>query len=121
MKRERLVWFATGVAVSSIIAVCVAFATRNPPEDQGWFLRVAEQGQTTLDGRASAQWRGAEIARDCGARSFEMVPGVAADTVDATRIPLVRVNNPALGCVVERATEAGLWVGVGLEPLNAFK
>ena len=121
MRRDRLVWFAAGAACSSIVAVGVGYATRSQPEEQRWFLRVAEPGQSMLDGRASAQWQSAEIARDCGSRSFETIPGIAADAVDATRVPLIRENNPALGCIVERATEAGLWVGVGLEPLNASK
>ena len=119
MKRERLVWFAAGAACSAIAAASATLALRNPPQEQGWFLRVAEQGQSTLDGQTTAIWQGAEIARDCGVRSIEMIPGAGSDQADATRIPLVRDNNPSLGCVVERAENAGLWIGVQLEPLDS--
>ncbi len=116
MRRQKLVWFAAGAACSSIAAVGAALALRSPPQEQGWFLRIAEQGQSLRDGQRGAIWRGAEIARDCGARSFEAMPGVGSDQTDSTRIPLIPDNNPALGCVVERATDAGLWIGVQLEP-----
>jgi hypothetical protein len=121
MRRDCLIWFAAGAACSSVVAVCAALAMRSPPEEQGWFLRVAEAGQSMLDRRASAAWKGAEIARDCDARFFEMIPGVAADAVDATRIPLVIENNQALGCILEHASEADLWVDLALEPLNVSK
>ncbi len=119
MKRQRLVWFVTGAAFSAIVAVGAAMTLHSPSQEQGWFLRVAEEGQSLRDGRAAAVWRGAEIARDCGAQSFEMMPGVSSDQVDATRVPLTRENNPALGCIVERARNAELWIGVQLEPLTA--
>ncbi len=119
MRRQKLVWFAAGVACSSVAAVGAALALRSPPNEQGWFLRVAERGQSLRDGQTSAVWRGAEIARDCGAQSFETIPSVSPDRADATRIPLMSDNNPSLGCVVERARDAGLWVGVQLEPLRA--
>ena len=118
MKRERLVWIAAGAACSAIAAVGAALALRSLPQEQGWYLRVAEEGQSLREGQTAASWRSAEIAQDCGASSFEMIPGVASDQGDATRIPLVRENNPALGCVVERARNAGLWIGVQLEPLD---
>ena len=55
---------------------------------------------------------------DIGASHFEMIPGLAADAVDGTRIPLVLENNPATDCIIERAKEAELWFGVSLEPLS---
>ena len=119
MKRQRLVWFATGAAFSAIAAVVAAMTFQRPQQEQGWFLRVAEEGQSLRDGRSAAIWRGAEIARDCGAQSFEMLPGGGSDQMDATRIPLTRENNPTLGCIVERARDAELWIGVQLEPLTA--
>ncbi|MDA9918635.1 hypothetical protein N9D37_01990, partial [Erythrobacter sp.] len=93
-------------------------AFRDPGPDHGWFLRIAEPVQSLNDGKDSALWQGAEIARDCGASHFEMIPGLAADAVDGTRIALVRENNPATQCIIERAKEAGLWFGVSSEPLN---
>lgn len=119
MKRERFVWFAAGAACSAIAAIGAAFALQSPPQEQGWFLRVAEEVQSLRDGRTAAVWRGAEIARDCGAQSFETMPGVGSDQTDATRIPLTRENNPSLGCIVEQARDAELWIGVQQEPLNA--
>jgi len=119
MKRERLVWFAVGAACSAIAAIGAALALQSTPQEQGWFLRVAEKVQSLRDGRTAAVWHGAEIARDCGAQSFEMMPGLAPDQTDATRIPLTRENNPALGCIVEGARDAELWIGVQLEPSNA--
>lgn len=119
MRRQKLAWFAAGAACSSVAAVGAALALRSPPQEQGWFLRVAEQGQSLRDGQTSAVWRGAEIARDCGAQSFETIPSVSPDRADATRIPLMSENNQSLGCVVERARDAGLWIGVQLEPLTA--
>lgn len=121
MKRQNLVWFAAGAACSSVAAVGAALALRSPAQEQGWFLRVAEQGQSLLDGQNIAIWRGAEIARDCGARLFEIMPGRGSDQKDATRIPLTRDNDPALGCVVEQARDAGLWIGIELEPLRSGK
>jgi len=118
MKRERLVWFAAGAACSSVAAIGAALTLQSPSQEWGWFLSVAEQGQSMRNGQAVAVWRGGELARDCGARSFEMIPGVGPDQVDATRIPLMRDNNPALVCIVERARDAGLWSGVQMEPLN---
>ncbi|MBO9519783.1 MAG: hypothetical protein J7493_17125 [Porphyrobacter sp.] len=121
MKRISLLWFAAGAACSSAAAIFTGLVLRSPPEKMGWFLKVAEQGQSLNDGQASALWRGAEIARDCGARSFELRPGVGSDNPDGTRIPLTRDNDLALDCVIERATKAGLWVGVGVEPLSAIE
>lgn len=119
MRRQKLVWFAAGAACSSVAAVGAALAVRSPPQERGWFLRVAEQGQSLRDGQTSAVWRGAEIARDCGVQSFETIPSVNPDRADATRIPLMLENDRSLGCVVERSRDAGLWIGVQLEPLKA--
>jgi hypothetical protein len=120
MLRERLIWFAFGTAFGALAVVCAQLARPARKDDHTWYVRVAESGQSMRDGQASAKWRGAEIARDCGARSFELMPGVGSDSSDGTRIPLIKENNPALGCVVEGATRAGLWVGVGLEePLRS--
>lgn len=117
MKRENLKWFAGGAGCSALVAVVAAIAIPSPPQEEVWTLRVAEEVQSLQDGPSAAIWRGAEIARDCGARSFEMIPGAGSDQVDATRIPLVRENNPALFCVMERARDAGLWIGVQQEPI----
>lgn len=119
MKRQRLIWFAIGAACSAIAAVGAAMALQSPSQEQGWFLRLAEEGQSLRDGRAAAVWRGAEIARGCGVQSFETMAGGGSDQVDAIRIPLTRENNPALGCIVERARDAELWIGVQLERLTA--
>ena len=110
MRTNRLAWIALGAACASIVAVFAEIAWRSPASDQAWFLVVAEEGQSLHDGPTFASWQGAEIARDCGARSFEISPGVAADASDRTRIPLVRENNPATNCIMERAKEAGLWL-----------
>ena len=120
MRRQKLVWFAAGLACSALVTMIAALALRHQPPERGWYLRVAEKSQSLSDGRDSAEWRGAEIARDCGAQNFEMIPAFGADGVDGTRIPLTRANNPALGCVVERAREAELWIGVDLEPLRTI-
>jgi hypothetical protein len=119
MRRVRLIWFAAGAACASLAAVCAEFAMRSPAEEQGWFLVVEEKGQSVRDGPAFALWRGAEIARDCGARSFEMIPdSSSSDGADRTRIPLVRDNNRATECILRRATDEGLWFDVGLEPMR---
>lgn len=121
MNRLRLIWFAAGAACSSIITVSAHLATRSAPAEDAWFLRVAEDWQSQNTARGAVVWRGAEIARDCGARSFEMMPGFGSDGVDATRVPLVKENNRALNCIVEQATKANLWLGVGLEPVMSAR
>tara|TARA_B100001179_G_scaffold107327_1_gene76424 strand:+ start:65 stop:430 length:366 start_codon:yes stop_codon:yes gene_type:complete len=118
MRRASLIWFAAGAATVSIAAVAAEVAFREPSSAQAWFLRIGEPVQSMSDGIKSAQWEGAEIARDCGAKHFEMIPGIAADATDSTRIPLVPENNPAMDCIIEKATKSGLWFGVGMEPLD---
>lgn len=117
MIRGRLLWFAAGVACTSIAVVSAQLLTRAGPEDRQWFLYIGEN-VSFIDSRGPALWRGAEIARDCGAGSFEMIPASAADAVDGTRIPLERRNNVALTCVIEKAQDAGLNVSLGLDTVN---
>jgi len=111
-----LIWFAAGAACASGVAAIAQIADLDPAPELGWFLVVAEQHQSMHDGEESAVWQGGKIARDCGAHSFEMIPRIAQDASDRTRIPLVRENSPATNCVMERAAQAGIWFGVGLEP-----
>tara|TARA_B100000678_G_C17907167_1_gene381774 strand:- start:60 stop:425 length:366 start_codon:yes stop_codon:yes gene_type:complete len=118
MRRASLLWFAAGAAAVSIAAVAAEVAFREATSDQAWFLRIGEPVQSMADGIQSAQWEGAEIARDCGAKNFEMIPGIAADATDSTRVPLVPENNPAMDCIIEKATKTGLWFGLELEPLD---
>ena len=59
-----------------------------------------------------------EIAGNCGAKVFDAIPGDGVDQGDATRVPLTVENNPSLGCIVERARQANLWVGIQLEDAN---
>ena len=119
MNRSSLAWFAAGAATSSLVAIAT-FTFQGPDSDDEdrWFLRVAEDGQSLRDGSEASAWKGAEIARDCGAKSFEAFPGAGSDDVDSTRIPLEIQNNAALGCIVQRSREADLWIGVQMENPN---
>ena len=118
--RARLIWFAAGAASAAIAAVTAEIAFREPVPDQGWFLRIGEPVQSLVDGGDSARWKGAKIARDCGASHLEMIPGTAADSADSTRVPLVPENNPATACIIEKAREAGLWVEVEQESVKPY-
>ena len=114
MIRVHLLCFAAGVALTSFAVVSVQLLIRASPAEKKWFLYISEN-ETISESSAPALWRGAEIARDCGAKSFAIDPaGNTTDTVDGTRIPLNVSNNPALSCIIERANLARLPVGLGL-------
>lgn len=113
MKRDRLVWFAAGAAISAFASIGASLLVASSKEPK-WILRLDENGQSLLGPEKGAKWRGAEIARNCGVRSFKMTPAAGADGKDGTEIPLSKENNPSLGCVIEEARKAGLWVGVDM-------
>ena len=117
MNRRNAIWFVAGVATGSI-AVAGSSFLMGPEPEWSWTLRVAEK-TSSLDGAKIPEWVGARLARECGIKRFTMIPAVGVDSVDATRIELIKENNPSLGCVVERARDAGLWVGVQMENLHA--
>ena len=106
---------AAGAACASFVAVVAQVALRPVAPTQAWFLIVEDN-----DGSAAQPWQGAEIARECGAGSFEMIPELSPDEPNRTRVPLERKNGPSLNCIIEKSKNAGLWFGVRLEPLRPF-
>lgn len=117
MNRSNLLWFCGGAAASTVAGLA-AYVLQTPQEEDRWFLRIAEDLEVSKPKLVHENWKTAEIARNCGAKVFDAIPGDGVDQGDATRVPLTVENNPALGCIVERARQANLWVGVQLEDPN---
>lgn len=111
MNRANLVWFCGGAAASSIAGLA-AFVLQPPDEELRWFLLVAENSESSENRLVTENWPTAAIARNCGAKVFDAIPGDGIEEGDKTRVPLTAVNRTAMGCIVERAREANLWVGI---------
>lgn len=114
MNRTNLVWFCGGTAASSIAGLA-AFVLQPPEKELHWFLLVAENSESSENTLVTESWPTAAIARNCGAKVFDAIPGDGIDEGDKTRVPLIAANQTATGCIIERAREANLWVGIQLE------
>jgi hypothetical protein len=117
MKRSNLLWFCGGAAASTIAGLA-AYVLQTPQKEDLWFLRIAEDLETPQSKLVPVRWPMAEIARNCGAKVFDAIPGDGIDEGDAVRVPLTFENRRAMRCIIERAREANLWVGIQLEDAN---
>jgi hypothetical protein len=117
VSRANLLWFAGGAATSSLAAV-VALSLKAEDAEPVLELTISEPQytQSSKDGLGEKPWRGAEIARDCGAQALEMVPTSAADATDYTRIPLGSANLPSVHCILDKGSKAGLWLDIISDP-----
>lgn len=101
---------ALGAGCASCAAVIAESANRAPDQTRAWFLVVYEDPSL-----ASQQWKGAEIARDCGARSFEVIPVPSPHEPSKTRLPLILENKSAATCMSEKFKNPGLRTKIGME------
>jgi hypothetical protein len=114
MNRTNLLWFCGGAAASTVAGLA-AFLLQIPQEEDRWFLRIAENLESSENRLVTGNWQTDAIARECGAKVFDAIPGDGIDEGDSTRVPLTAANRTAMGCIVERAKEANLLVGIQLE------
>jgi len=119
MRRDRLLWFATGVACSAIVSISTRFVLPSNRNQDRWYIAVSEPA---LSGEASEDvtpWQSAKLFRDCGARQFEMIPEeeYSSDSLNFTQMALLKNNIPIVNCIIDRAPsvkmEARVYYGDG--------
>ena len=118
MNKSKLIWFAAGVAVSSLVSTATILASPDREPERGWTLYITEGVQSMRDDEESARWQGAEIARGCGVRSLDLTPGIGSDDGDFVSVPLVIENNPAMACLLDRLGRAGISLGLQIDPIG---
>ena len=110
--RQKLIWFACGAGATALSFFAAHYFFPKEPERM-WSLLIWEEGQTILSSRPDEfKWKSAEIARDCQAKHFEIVPSVGTHSTDSIDVPLDDANSMSLDCILERSSAAKLPIGL---------
>ena len=110
--RQKLIWFASGAGASTLSFFAAQYFLPQEP-DRAWSLLIWEDSQTVLSSRPNEfNWKSAEIARDCHAKHFEIVPSLATHSTDSIDVPLDDANSMSLDCILERSSAAKLPIGL---------
>ncbi len=104
MRRQKLVWFALGVAVTSF-AVLLPRWFISGSDEKVPYLSVSERPykEGEIERIEEIASTSGELLRDCGAKEFFIKPSNGVDGVPYSLIKIVPENDLAIHCVMEQA------------------
>jgi hypothetical protein len=118
MRRERLVWFAAGAAVSGFVSILVQLIVDEPPQLIP-MLAVEERIEESLE-LGEDEWRqtvplNARLMHGCGARAFE-VDSIFPDGGGQARVPIASENRAVIDCILKEGIEQDFEMSVLFSP-----
>jgi hypothetical protein len=108
LRRQRLIWFALGAAVTAIAATLARLLIA-PADESSPYLAVSERPyeEGEIERVEEIASTSGQLLRECGAKEFFLKPSNGLDGVPYALVKIVPANDLTIHCIFERAMSEG--------------